>query len=53
MTYEEAVDLVGDCMNELGKRFIMTQHKFVVQKVDKVFWIFFERIILISYIGWN
>ncbi len=36
MTYEEAVDLVGDCMNELGKRFIMTQHKFVVQKVDKV-----------------
>jgi len=35
MTYEEAVDLVTDCMNELGKRFIMTQHKFVVQKVDK------------------
>ena len=32
---EEAVDLVGDCMNELGKRFIMTQHKFIVQKVDK------------------
>jgi len=36
MTYEEVSELIKDCMNELGKRFVMAQHKFVIQKVDKV-----------------
>jgi len=37
MTYEEAKALMNDCMNELGKRFVLTQTTFKIKKIDKVY----------------